>query len=449
MGLIKPQKFLIKLSTSNVKRLENLGYNVPKYISSNYKGKNWRYDLGSEILVDVNDLAPSSHVKVMCKCDECGKVFDLTYGVYNQCHKNNDVTYCKSCKHLGDRNGNWNNNITYSERIIGRNYPEYKEFIKKVLLRDKYICQCCGKHAEDVHHLDGYNWCIEKRTDVTNGISLCVNCHSNFHSIYGKGNNTKEQFEKWINHSIDLLDNNEEIYSSRKIYCFETNKVYKSSREFCSEVGIKYSSHIYNLCNLNKSCYSFCEYHVMWEDIYRLLDSQQLNDYYERNFRNPNQKKVVCLNTKEIFNNSSIASRTKKCDRHSIIRCCENDIKKTATLSKIDNSYLLWSFYEDYIDLSNEDIDYYLNNYDIPIQIKSVINIYTGKNYKNTMCAEKETGINHTTILCMCKRNLHNSFNFKDEWMFETEYNMLPIDLKKQIISLYDLYKDYLDNYIK
>lgn len=31
------------------------------------------------------------------------------------------------------------------------------------------------------------------------GITLCETCHNNFHNTYGRRDNTKEQFEKWIN----------------------------------------------------------------------------------------------------------------------------------------------------------------------------------------------------------------------------------------------------------
>lgn len=114
--------------------------------------------------------------------------------------RHNGEYYCSSCCsalfNSGEDNYLWNPNKTEEERLLGRNYPEYREFIAKVLHRDNYTCQCCKKTSNEaklnVHHLDGYNWCFSLRTDVTNGITLCANCHKNFHSIYGTGNNTKE-----------------------------------------------------------------------------------------------------------------------------------------------------------------------------------------------------------------------------------------------------------------
>ena len=53
-----------------------------------------------------------------------------------------------------------------------------------MLLRDKYTCKCCGHRGGtlEVHHLNGYNWFVEGRTDETNAVVLCQNCHT---SCYG------------------------------------------------------------------------------------------------------------------------------------------------------------------------------------------------------------------------------------------------------------------------
>lgn len=101
----------------------------------------------------------------------------------------------------GDRHHNWNPNLTDEEREQNRNILGYNEFISSVYKRDNYTCQYCGDDKGgnlNAHHLDGYNWCIEGRTDTNNGITLCENCHKEYHKIYGRGDNTKNQFEEWI-----------------------------------------------------------------------------------------------------------------------------------------------------------------------------------------------------------------------------------------------------------
>lgn len=84
-------------------------------------------------------------------------------------------------------------------RILRRNYPDYVVWRTEVFRRDQYTCQICGAMGYQLaaHHLDGYSWCIDKRTDISNGITLCVSCHRQFHSTYGNRNNTNEQFAEF------------------------------------------------------------------------------------------------------------------------------------------------------------------------------------------------------------------------------------------------------------
>jgi len=73
-------------------------------------------------------------------------------------------------------------------------------------------CEVTGKKTNDlfIHHLDGYNWCIEKRMDWNNVVVICRDLHNAYHSKYGKGNNTAEQFwefvEEWEKNIVTLDD---------------------------------------------------------------------------------------------------------------------------------------------------------------------------------------------------------------------------------------------------
>jgi len=73
----------------------------------------------------------------------------------------------------------------------------YKEWRKKCLKRDNFTCQICGKHGGklQVHHVNNFAEFKELRYKTNNGITLCEDCHQEFHRIFGQRNNTKEQLE--------------------------------------------------------------------------------------------------------------------------------------------------------------------------------------------------------------------------------------------------------------
>lgn len=62
--------------------------------------------------------------------------------------------------------------------------------------------ECCKQERKTYTHICNiysYDWDKEHRTDLNNGVTLCNKCHKEFHKKYGYGNNTKEQFEEFIN----------------------------------------------------------------------------------------------------------------------------------------------------------------------------------------------------------------------------------------------------------
>lgn len=77
--------------------------------------------------------------------------------------------------------------------------PDHIKWAYEVKKRDKFTCQICQAHGVPLHshHLNSFDTFIKDRFDVENGITLCVVHHEMFHSIYGKGKNTKFQFREF------------------------------------------------------------------------------------------------------------------------------------------------------------------------------------------------------------------------------------------------------------
>lgn len=135
----------------------------------------------------------------VCKC-ECGNITEvpgdrLKSGRTRSCG-------CIKKEMVGTNHPNYNPNKTDEERLKGRyilGKHTIDRFRNKVYQRDEYTCQVCGQADKELnaHHLDGWNWAKGRRFDVSNGVTLCEECHIKFHKTYGKGNNTKEQFEEF------------------------------------------------------------------------------------------------------------------------------------------------------------------------------------------------------------------------------------------------------------
>lgn len=139
------------------------------------------------------------------KCCQCGIEFEITHFAKNR----NNNYYCsqdcyskwRSENIRGENSPSWKPELTQEEREnrrCGIGIPQWRQ---EVYERDNYTCQCCGDDRGgnlNAHHLNGYNWDKEHRTDIDNGVTLCNKCHKKFHDEYGYGNNTKEQFEEFL-----------------------------------------------------------------------------------------------------------------------------------------------------------------------------------------------------------------------------------------------------------
>jgi hypothetical protein len=125
----------------------------------------------------------------------CGKLGSITFNSFKEGFR------CGNHRLKGESHPRYNPDLTDEEREKARLIPGYDEWRTNIYERDKYTCQCCGDNTGgnlNPHHKDGYNWCVERRTDVTNGVTLCDTCHKDFHSEHGYGDNTEEQYNQWI-----------------------------------------------------------------------------------------------------------------------------------------------------------------------------------------------------------------------------------------------------------
>ncbi len=117
------------------------------------------------------------------KCIECGTIF----------HKNHykNALYCSpKCQ-----------NDAHSKRISKENHPcwkggiskiiqadrktrEYAKWRRDIYKRDGFKCVKCGDNNRlHAHHIIPFSEDESKRTDINNGITLCLKCHGKIHGV--------------------------------------------------------------------------------------------------------------------------------------------------------------------------------------------------------------------------------------------------------------------------
>lgn len=121
-------------------------------------------------------------------CDWCGKMHQRAT---SQLATNN---FCsRKCKGrwfseniVGAAHPMWNPDLTDEERIIGRGYPEIRQWTQNVLHRDSYTCQICGSTENvEAHHMYSYKHFPQYRFVIEYGETMCRSCHISFHSWMG------------------------------------------------------------------------------------------------------------------------------------------------------------------------------------------------------------------------------------------------------------------------
>ena len=149
---------------------------------------------------------PNHRERYIIKCDWCNEDLEpmtkseIEAWEHHFCKDKNCRGKWMSEKVKGENHPNYNPNLTDEDRADRRLLTENSDWRNKVYTRDDYTCQCCGQKGGrlNAHHLNGFNWDIKHRTDVNNGVVLCEDCHKEYHKIYGKGNNTIEQFREFL-----------------------------------------------------------------------------------------------------------------------------------------------------------------------------------------------------------------------------------------------------------
>lgn len=80
--------------------------------------------------------------------------------------------------HKGEKSYRWKGGITPTNKAIRSSF-EYRQWRSAIFERDNYTYQFCGRRGCKIHadHIKQFAFYPELRMDVSNGRTLCVDCH--------------------------------------------------------------------------------------------------------------------------------------------------------------------------------------------------------------------------------------------------------------------------------
>ena len=185
---------------------------------TNFKAGNRCSECKRKKLISLNTKHTTESIKTMLK------EYDIEIiGQYKGYHSNLEYL-CNKCGHKGIKSLNtivnskypcrncfiksvsgknsihWKEELTNEDRYKSRSTPEDQFWKNEVKKRDNYTCQCCYEQGGKLHshHIFNYADHIDSRYLLENGITLCEDCHIQYHRIYGKRNNNRKQLEEYL-----------------------------------------------------------------------------------------------------------------------------------------------------------------------------------------------------------------------------------------------------------
>lgn len=132
----------------------------------------------------------SGTIKIKCICAQCS----IEYTAYPSYIRARGTKYCSvkcrakwiSINRKGEKSPSWRGGTSKPLRRF-RNCAEFREWRKQVFARDNWTCQECGVKGGYLHphHIKSFTHYPETRYTVSNGKTLCRECHYTHHKKYG------------------------------------------------------------------------------------------------------------------------------------------------------------------------------------------------------------------------------------------------------------------------
>lgn len=234
---------------------------------------------------------------------------------------------------------------------------------------------------------------------------------------------TPEEIEKVIN-----LDN-------FKVVCLETGEIYKNPIEAGAQTGANEGS-VRRCCE--DTLRQANKFHWMYEKDYK----KATKEYIEKMFNKPRKKiestrikKVICLETKKVYENISDAAKNTRAQGVTISKSCRLG-------DGFQSGGLHWMFEEDYLKATPEEIEKRMQERKvISNRAKAVICLETRKEFRH---AGEVKGISSSVITSCCLFNSGRSNKLRKKcfsaggfhWLYKEDYDKFSEKKIQEILNM-------------
>lgn len=258
-----------------------------------------------------------------------------------------------------------------------------------------------------------------------NSSSISKTCRGNFNSC-GKLNGIPMQWKYYEEGKGYLIENIP--LKRKKVICINTGEIFDCISEASEKIGVSASS-ISRVCNgKGRTAGKLNGKKLQWA-FYEDGKKYELNN---TTYINHKARKVICINTGEIFN--TITEAEEKYNLTNISSACSG-IYKTAGKSSVDGEPLQWAYYEEGKEYELKKIKW-SNGLE-----RKVICVNTGEVFNSISEATlkySSKSVGNISNVCQGKRK--HSFGYK--WMYKEDFDRIKdTDEYVQILSEISKYK--------
>lgn len=153
-----------------------------KHFVTKYTIDKWPYKSGHQQLRYCSkkcqlEAQRKDKIKRICKAPDCGKEFEVFPSVVKNGGGNTCSRECYHKYNSGDNHPKWKGGISLENALL-RKGQGLGKWRNAVLNRDGFKCIWCESREDlEVDHIKPWSLFPELRREVTNGRTLCHNCH--------------------------------------------------------------------------------------------------------------------------------------------------------------------------------------------------------------------------------------------------------------------------------